>query len=101
MTTFRRLVGRGVMSSAAAVALASAVSFARGSVAQVPDTGGAPVVAARVVRSFPHDRGAFTQGLEYEGGFLYEGTGLNGHSSIRKVRLDTGEVVQRRAVAAE
>jgi glutaminyl-peptide cyclotransferase len=49
-----------------------------------------------VIRSYPHDRGAFTQGLEYADGFLYEGTGLNGRSSIRKVKLETGEVVQRR-----
>jgi len=44
---------------------------------------------------FPHDSSAFTQGLAYRDGFLYEGTGLNGRSSLRKVRLETGEVVQR------
>jgi len=48
-----------------------------------------------VVHVFPHDRSAFTQGLEYHGGFLYESTGLNGRSSLRKVRLETGEVVQQ------
>lgn len=48
-----------------------------------------------IVRAFPHDRTAFTQGLEYRDGFLYEGTGLNGKSSIRKIRIETGEVVQR------
>jgi glutamine cyclotransferase len=49
-----------------------------------------------IVRAaYPHDRGAFTQGLAYEDGFLYEGTGLNGKSSLRKVKLETGEVVQR------
>jgi glutamine cyclotransferase len=48
-----------------------------------------------IVRVFPHDRTAFTQGLEYRDGFLYEGTGLNGKSSIRKIRIETGEVVQR------
>ena len=47
-----------------------------------------------VVRSYPHDRSAFTQGLIYRGGALYEGTGLNGRSGIRKVRLETGEVLQ-------
>lgn len=50
---------------------------------------------------YPHDRGAFTQGLEYRDGVLYEGTGLNGHSSIRKVALDTGKVLQQRDVSAE
>jgi len=49
----------------------------------------------RVVKSYPHDTAAFTQGLEYRDGFLYEGTGLAGRSSLRKVRLDTGQVVQK------
>src|SRR6185369_17084260 len=60
-----------------------------------------PVSGYTVVRSYPHDPGAFTQGLQYVDGFLYEGTGLNGRSSIRKVKLETGEVVQSRAVPAE
>jgi glutamine cyclotransferase len=47
-----------------------------------------------VVHVFPHDPTAFTQGLEFHAGFLYESTGLNGRSSLRKVRLETGEVVQ-------
>jgi glutaminyl-peptide cyclotransferase len=55
-----------------------------------------PVYSYTVVRSYPHDPQAFTQGLEFHDGFLYEGTGLNGQSSIRKVRLDSGEVVQIR-----
>jgi glutamine cyclotransferase len=58
--------------------------------------GAAPVAQSRVVRVFPHDPEAFTQGLVYLDGFLYEGTGLNGRSSIRKVRLENGEVLQIR-----
>ena len=54
----------------------------------------APVAGYQIVRSYPHDPQAFTQGLVYHDGFLYEGTGLNGRSSIRKVRLETGEVLQ-------
>ncbi len=61
----------------------------------------APRATYRIVRVYPHDRAAFTQGLEYHDGDLYEGTGLNGKSSIRKVKLDTGEVVQRHPVPAE
>jgi len=61
----------------------------------------APHASYSVERSYPHDRGAFTQGLEYVDGFLYEGTGLNGRSSIRKVKLETGEVVQQRDVPSE
>jgi glutamine cyclotransferase len=55
----------------------------------------APVDSYRVVKVYPHDAGAYTQGLIYRDGFLYESTGLNGRSSLRKVRLETGEVVQQ------
>ena len=55
-----------------------------------------PTYGYEIVGVFPHDPEAFTQGLQYVDGFFYEGTGLNGRSSIRKVRLDTGEVVKRR-----
>jgi glutaminyl-peptide cyclotransferase len=57
-----------------------------------------PVYGYTIVNAFPHDAGAFTQGLVFRDGFLYESTGLNGRSSLRKVRLETGEVVQRRDV---
>lgn len=48
----------------------------------------------RVINAFPHDHGAFTQGLVYERGFLYEGTGLYGRSSLREVVLETGQVTR-------
>jgi len=48
-----------------------------------------------VVNTFPHDDGAYTQGLEYRDGFLYESTGEYGHSTLRKVNLKTGEVIQK------
>ena len=54
-----------------------------------------------VVRSFPHDREAFTQGLIYKNGFFYEGTGLFGRSGIRKVKLESGEVVQAKPLGAQ
>jgi glutaminyl-peptide cyclotransferase len=60
-----------------------------------------PMYTFKVVNVFAHDPQAFTQGLAYRGGFLYEGTGLNGRSSLRKVRLETGEVVQRVDLAPE
>ena len=53
-----------------------------------------PVYTYRVVHTYPHDRTAFTQGLVYFEGSLYEGTGIEGHSVVRKVRLETGEVLQ-------
>jgi glutamine cyclotransferase len=49
-----------------------------------------------VKAAFPHDTGAFTQGLVYHRGCLYESTGLNANSSIRKVALQTGKVLQIR-----
>jgi glutaminyl-peptide cyclotransferase len=52
----------------------------------------------RIVHTYPHDKEAFTQGLLYLDGVLYEGTGLPGRSSIRKVKLETGEVLQKRDV---
>ena len=57
--------------------------------------GGIPEYHCEVVNAFPHDPEAFTQGLFYLNGYLYESTGLNGRSSIRKVKLETGEVLQR------
>jgi glutamine cyclotransferase len=48
-----------------------------------------------VVATYPHDRKAFTQGLVFHEGFLYEGTGLKGRSTLRKVDLTTGEIRQR------
>ena len=58
----------------------------------------APVAGYRVVHVFPHDPQAFTQGLVYLDGVLYEGTGLNGRSSIRKVKIENGEVLQLQKV---
>jgi glutamine cyclotransferase len=58
-----------------------------------------PQYTYTVVRTYPHDRDAFTQGLQFVDGVFYEGTGLNGRSSIRKVRIETGEVLQKREVS--
>ena len=60
-----------------------------------------PVYGYRVVNEYPHDPDAFTQGLVYEDGILYEGTGLQGRSSLRKVELETGDVLQIHNLASE
>jgi len=60
----------------------------------------APVQTYEVVASFPHDPRAFTQGLFFQDGLLYESTGLNGRSGIRKVDPATGAVVQKRDLDA-
>jgi glutamine cyclotransferase len=54
------------------------------------------VLTYKVVNTYPHDRGAFTQGLVFESGVLYEGTGLHGRSTLRRVELETGDVLQMR-----
>ena len=53
-----------------------------------------PVYGYEVVKSYPHDPKAFTEGLFYHDGFLYESTGEEGRSSLRKVEIETGKVVQ-------
>jgi glutamine cyclotransferase len=60
-----------------------------------------PVYAFVVKQSYSHDPQAFTQGLFFKDGHLYESTGLKGQSSIRKVQLETGKVLQKRDLADE
>jgi len=54
----------------------------------------APVYGYRILHAYPHDPKAFTQGLAYQDGFLYEGTGEYGSSSLRRVELKTGKILQ-------
>lgn len=51
-----------------------------------------------VLRKFPHDSLAFTQGLDYYNGYLYESTGQLGQSTIRKVDIETGKVLQKKSI---
>ena len=67
----------------------------------VPARAAVPVYDVEVVHTYPHDPAAFTEGLFYLNGFLYESTGLEQHSSIRKVRIDTGQVVQKLDIPAQ
>jgi glutamine cyclotransferase len=52
----------------------------------------------KVIRTYPHDARAFTQGLIYLDGHLYESTGINGQSSLRMEDLDSGRILQLQAV---
>ncbi len=54
-----------------------------------------PEYGYKVVHVYPHDRTSFTEGLEYRGGFLYESTGLENRSTLSKIKLETGQVVQQ------
>ena len=62
---------------------------------------GAPVSGYAVQHTYSHDPNAFTQGLAYWRGYLYESTGLNGRSSIRKVKLETGKILRQRDLSRD
>jgi glutaminyl-peptide cyclotransferase len=70
-----------------------------GPVARPASADATPEYGYQVVHAYPHDATAFTEGLFYLNGFLYESTGLEGQSNIRKVDLATGAVVRQRALA--
>lgn len=55
----------------------------------------------RVVHAYPHDPSAFTQGLVYVDGYLYESTGLNGQSTLRKEDLETGRVLKEASLPSQ
>jgi glutaminyl-peptide cyclotransferase len=54
-----------------------------------------PLYKVKIIKAYPHDPDAFTEGLVFSGGFIYESTGMNGKSSIRKVELETGKIVKK------
>jgi glutamine cyclotransferase len=97
------------MGAAAMLALAACGQRAPDVASDIPPlppavaAGTAPAVryTYEVVRSWPHDRGAFTQGLLVRNGSLLESTGLNGRSSLREVELATGRVLKQVPVANE
>lgn len=60
-----------------------------------------PVYSYQIIRSYPHDPDAFTQGLLFADGYLYESTGLYGQSSLRQVHLETGKVLQQYNLASQ
>jgi glutamine cyclotransferase len=66
-----------------------------------PASAAVPVYGYQVLRAYPHDPQAFTEGLFYRDGELYESTGLEGHSTIRRVNLETGQVLQQREIAPQ
>ena len=85
------------MSALAGLSIAVASTRVVGFAPQAP-AAKLPIDNFTVVRSYPHDPSAFTQGLEYVDGVLYEGTGLNGRSSIRRVNLETGNVLKQHTI---
>lgn len=83
------------------VAISAALCLAATSGCSPSAPAKAPTVEYSAVHVYPHDAEAFTQGLVYVDGYLYESTGLTGRSSLRKVDLQTGRVVSQRNLEAK
>lgn len=60
----------------------------------IPDSSDIQFYTYKIINIYPHDPTAFTQGLVFDNSFIYEGTGLRGQSSLRKVDLETGTIIQ-------
>lgn len=78
------------------VALSASLAFAQ---EQTPPPTSLPVEQADIIRYYPHDPKAYTEGLFWQDGYLWESTGEEGRSTIRKVELKTGKVLARTSIA--
>jgi glutamine cyclotransferase len=108
-----RLTARRFRNRVAAMVLAIAATLVSGAPAPVAATGqvapppatAAPAlvypIAARIVARYPHDPGAFTEGLLWHDGALFESIGLEGRSEVRRVRLEDGKVLARATLPAD
>jgi glutaminyl-peptide cyclotransferase len=94
--TRRRWLGAALLGSAAVAGGAWYVLRPR-----PPSPARENVQVFEVVNSFPHDPGAFTQGLAFDQGELFEGTGQEGESVLRRVELKTGRVLQEHPLEAD
>ena len=81
------------------LATAACGSAAAWGVVAASADGAAPVVRVTVLDTFPHDRTAFTQGLAWEDGTLFESTGRRGTSVLRAVDVETGRVLRQSVLA--
>jgi len=73
------------------IAVLSVLAAAAGPAAAAPT----PIYGYQIVHAYPHDSKAFTEGLFFLNGYLFESTGLEGRSSVRKEKLETGQVVEK------
>jgi len=71
------------------------------SIPPLPTDGKIPIYKYEVVNNYPHDPKAYTQGLQFHNGYLYESTGENGESSVRQVEVQTGKVLKSTPLAHE
>lgn len=60
-----------------------------------------PVYGYKILNKYPHDTAAFTEGLAFDKGALFEGTGLNGKSSLRRIDLKTGKILKMQEISAD
>lgn len=97
MNRFFKIIFIGLLVISGAIFIYSYLNFPESSVltgSENPATSEIiPVYRYRVINIYPHDKNASTQGLVYENNILYEGTGLNGRSTLRKVDLKTGDII--------
>ncbi|MDD1750024.1 MAG: glutaminyl-peptide cyclotransferase [Methanothrix sp.] len=86
---------RFILPALLAVLLLATMPFAASSSSHLVEAGAIPVFGYQIVNVYPHNSLAFTQGLVYDQGVLYEGTGLYGRSTLRRIDLETGRVSQQ------
>jgi glutamine cyclotransferase len=91
----RACSSRFILLAFPAVLLLAAMLFASQGSSPFVETDSIPVLGYQIVNTYPHSNFAFTQGLVYDEGVLYEGTGLYGRSSLRRVDLETGRVLKQ------
>jgi glutaminyl-peptide cyclotransferase len=93
--------GRLAIAVMAGVAFTSLLAQSH-QVQRLPPVGSrVPVSSYTITHAYPHDSRAFTQGIEYRDGMLFEGTGRHGESTLRRVDVTTGKVLQQVAVPPE
>lgn len=66
----------------------------------LPAAAEVPIYTYEIVARYPHNIASFTQGLEFHDGYLYEGTGQNGRSTLSKINLEDGQVLQSKRLAS-
>ncbi len=97
----QQTTGATATTTTTTTAATAATPEIKGSMPATHDRNRVAYYTFEVVNVYPHDPTAFTQGLEFHDGYLYESTGRNASSSVRKVELTTGKVLQKRDVAAQ
>jgi glutamine cyclotransferase len=88
-----------ILGLSVSLAVTSGFSCSNTSESPIPGNSDAIVYTYNIANTYPHDRDAFTQGLVFKDGVLYEGTGRLGHSTLRRVELETGDILQIRELS--